>query len=157
MKPLPTLMRPLRSVDLATGEPAQALVERSDIAAVEALAVVAEAAVALELARAPARSSAATRSATSSRPTARTSSGSHWAQAARTRSAGDVVLVGFMGAGKSTVGRDAAARLGRRVLDLDREIEERGGRSPSLPSGARPAFREIEEEAARRARGASRA
>lgn len=52
MKPLPTLMRPLASVDLATGEPAQALVERSDVAAVEALAVVAEAAVAWELARA---------------------------------------------------------------------------------------------------------
>jgi chorismate synthase len=51
MKPLPTLMRPLDSVDLATGEPAQALVERSDVAAVEALAVVAEAAVAWELAR----------------------------------------------------------------------------------------------------------
>jgi len=44
MKPLPTLMRPLDSVDLATGEAAQALVERSDVAAVEALAVVAEAA-----------------------------------------------------------------------------------------------------------------
>jgi len=52
MKPLPTLMRPLRSVDLATGEPGEALVERSDTAAVEALAVVAEAAVAFELARA---------------------------------------------------------------------------------------------------------
>jgi chorismate synthase len=52
MKPLPTLMRPLASVDLETGEPAQALVERSDVAAVEALAVVAEAAVAWELARA---------------------------------------------------------------------------------------------------------
>jgi chorismate synthase len=52
MKPLPTLMKPLASVDLETGEPAQALVERSDVAAVEALAVVAEAAVAWELARA---------------------------------------------------------------------------------------------------------
>jgi chorismate synthase len=52
MKPLPTLMRPLRSVDLATGEPAEALVERSDVSAVEALAVVAEAAVAWELGRA---------------------------------------------------------------------------------------------------------
>jgi chorismate synthase len=50
MKPLPTLMRPLRSVDLATGEPAEAHVERSDVAAVEALAVVVEAAVAFELA-----------------------------------------------------------------------------------------------------------
>jgi chorismate synthase len=52
MKPLPTLMRPLDSVDLSSGEPAQALVERSDVQAVEALAVVAEAAVAFELARA---------------------------------------------------------------------------------------------------------
>jgi chorismate synthase len=52
MKPLPTLMKPLRSVDLDTGEPAEALVERSDTAAIEALAVVAEAAVAFELARA---------------------------------------------------------------------------------------------------------
>jgi chorismate synthase len=52
MKPLPTLMRPLDSVDLETGAPAQALVERSDVQAVEALAVVAEAAVAFELARA---------------------------------------------------------------------------------------------------------
>jgi chorismate synthase len=52
MKPLPTLMRPLRSVDLASGEPGDALVERSDVHAVEALAVVAEAAVAWELARA---------------------------------------------------------------------------------------------------------
>ena len=52
MKPLPTLMHPLDSVDLETGEPASALVERSDVQAVEALAVVAEAAVAFELARA---------------------------------------------------------------------------------------------------------
>jgi chorismate synthase len=52
MKPLPTLMKPLRSADLETGEPANALVERSDVAAVEALAVVAEACVAFELARA---------------------------------------------------------------------------------------------------------
>ena len=52
MKPLPTLMRPLASVDLQTGEPGDALVERSDVSAVEALAVVAEAAVAFELARA---------------------------------------------------------------------------------------------------------
>jgi chorismate synthase len=52
MKPLPTLMQPLASVDLGTGEPAAALVERSDVSALEALAVVAEAAVAWELARA---------------------------------------------------------------------------------------------------------
>jgi chorismate synthase len=52
MKPLPTLMSPLRSADLETGAPGEALVERSDVQAVEALAVVAEAAVAWEVARA---------------------------------------------------------------------------------------------------------
>ncbi|MFL5970512.1 MAG: chorismate synthase, partial [Gaiellaceae bacterium] len=52
MKPLPTLMRPLGSVDLESGEPGEALVERSDTAAIEALAVVLEACVAWELARA---------------------------------------------------------------------------------------------------------
>jgi chorismate synthase len=52
MKPLPTLMQPLRSVDIESGEPGEALVERSDTAAVEALSVVAEASVAFELARA---------------------------------------------------------------------------------------------------------
>ena len=52
MKPLPTLMKPLQSVDLETGQPAEALVERSDTSALEALAVVAESSVAFELARA---------------------------------------------------------------------------------------------------------
>lgn len=50
MKPLPTLMRPLRSVDLNSKEAGNALVERSDVSAVEALAVIAEAAVAFEIA-----------------------------------------------------------------------------------------------------------
>ncbi len=35
-----------------------------------------------------------------------------------------IVLVGFMGAGKTTIGRVVAERLGRRFLDLDREIEQ---------------------------------
>ena len=52
MKPLATLRRPLPSVDLRTGAPVDARVERSDVTAVPALAVVAEAVVALELARA---------------------------------------------------------------------------------------------------------
>jgi len=47
MKPLPTLTKPLRSVDLATKEPAQALRERTDSCTVPAGAVVAEAMVAL--------------------------------------------------------------------------------------------------------------
>lgn len=38
-----------------------------------------------------------------------------------------VVLVGFMGSGKSRVGRELASRLGWRHVDLDREIESREG------------------------------
>jgi len=49
MKPLPTLTKPLRSVDTATKEPAQALRERTDSCTVPAAAVVGEAMVALVL------------------------------------------------------------------------------------------------------------
>jgi len=52
MKPLPTLMKPLRSVDLASKRPFKASVERSDVSAVPAAGVVAEAAVAFEIASA---------------------------------------------------------------------------------------------------------
>jgi chorismate synthase len=50
MKPLSTLMRPLRSVDLESGQPAEAVRERSDVTAVPAAGVVGEAMVALVLA-----------------------------------------------------------------------------------------------------------
>ncbi len=50
MKPLPTLTRPLRSVDTETKEPAQALRERTDSTTVPAAGVVGEAMVALVLA-----------------------------------------------------------------------------------------------------------
>jgi chorismate synthase len=52
MKPLPTLTKPLRSVDLATKAPAQALRERTDSCTVPAAGVVGEAMVALVLAAA---------------------------------------------------------------------------------------------------------
>lgn len=51
MKPISTLMQPLRTVDMSTGEPAQAVRERSDVCAVPAAAVVAEQMVAIALAR----------------------------------------------------------------------------------------------------------
>jgi chorismate synthase len=50
MKPLPTLTKPLRSVDIATLEPAEALRERTDSCTVPAAGVVGEAMVALVLA-----------------------------------------------------------------------------------------------------------
>ncbi|MHB1412664.1 MAG: chorismate synthase [Thermoleophilia bacterium] len=52
MKPIPTLTRPLKSIDIASGRAAPALKERSDVCAVPAAAVVGEAMVAIELARA---------------------------------------------------------------------------------------------------------
>jgi len=50
MKPIPTTVTPLRSVDLATGEATHTLYQRSDVCAVPAAAVVGEAMVAWVLA-----------------------------------------------------------------------------------------------------------
>jgi chorismate synthase len=52
MKPIPTLYKPLRSVDMASKKPFKASIERSDACAVPAAGVVAEAAAAFELAAA---------------------------------------------------------------------------------------------------------
>jgi chorismate synthase len=50
MKPIATLMSPLPTIDLASGQPAKAVSERSDVTAVPAMGVIAEAVVALVLA-----------------------------------------------------------------------------------------------------------
>jgi chorismate synthase len=50
MKPISTLMSPLPTIDLQSGQPAKAVSERSDITAVPAMGVIAEALVALVLA-----------------------------------------------------------------------------------------------------------
>jgi chorismate synthase len=50
MKPISTLMKPLATVDVATGESAAAVAERSDVTAVPAMGVIAEAMVAFVLA-----------------------------------------------------------------------------------------------------------
>jgi chorismate synthase len=52
MKPLSTLMKPMRSVDIQTGQEVKATVERSDVCATPAAAVIGEAVVAFELANA---------------------------------------------------------------------------------------------------------
>ena len=52
MKPISTLMSPLQSVDLRSKQPADASVERSDVCAAPAAAVVGESVVAFEIARA---------------------------------------------------------------------------------------------------------
>jgi chorismate synthase len=50
MKPIPTLRRPLRSVDITTNKPVKAVYERSDICAVPAAGIIGEAMVALTIA-----------------------------------------------------------------------------------------------------------
>jgi len=59
-----------------------------------------------------------------------------------------VALVGFMGAGKSSLGAEAAGRLGRPFLDLDLELERELGTTIAEIWAERgePAFRELEEE-----------
>jgi len=52
MKPIPTLYKPLRSIDIKTKKPFEASVERSDICAVPAASVVGEAVIAFEISNA---------------------------------------------------------------------------------------------------------
>lgn len=59
-----------------------------------------------------------------------------------------IVLVGFMGSGKTTVGRVLASRLGRSFVDTDRLIEARAGRSIAemFRSDGEIGFRAVERE-----------
>lgn len=52
MKPIPTLRKPLRTLDIRDGSAVTASYERSDVCAVPAAGIVGEAMVALELAKA---------------------------------------------------------------------------------------------------------
>ncbi len=58
----------------------------------------------------------------------------------------NLYLVGFMGTGKSTVGRLVAQRLGFRLLDSDQEIEQQQGRTIAdiFARDGEPAFRALE-------------
>lgn len=69
-----------------------------------------------------------------------------------------IYLVGFMGCGKSTVGRLLAERLGWDFVDLDSEIEQEAGKPIAriFDEEGEAAFRELEHEAVRRQAGAVR-
>lgn len=62
-----------------------------------------------------------------------------------------IYLTGFMGSGKSTVGRRLARRLGVPFVDLDEEIERRAGMRVReiFERHGEPAFRQMEAEALR--------
>lgn len=59
-----------------------------------------------------------------------------------------VFLIGYMGSGKSTVGKKLAAKLNLQFIDLDAYIEQREGKTiPQIfAEQGEPAFREIEHE-----------
>ena len=63
----------------------------------------------------------------------------------------NIVLIGFMGTGKTSVGRLLAARLGRAFYDIDKKLEERHGMSISAMFAAQGEdwFRAQEKEAVR--------
>ena len=69
-----------------------------------------------------------------------------------------IVLTGFMGSGKSTVGRRLAQRLGWRFVDLDSLIEQRHGRAVTriFADSGEPAFRAMETDALTSSLGESR-
>jgi 3-dehydroquinate synthetase/shikimate kinase len=57
-----------------------------------------------------------------------------------------LALIGIMGAGKSTIGREVAERTARPFVDTDEEIERRHGPIPELFERGEPEFRRIEEQ-----------
>lgn len=61
---------------------------------------------------------------------------------------GPIFLVGFMGSGKTTVGRLLAERLSRRFIDLDERIVQRAGKTiPQIfAEDGEPYFRRLESE-----------
>ncbi len=61
----------------------------------------------------------------------------------------NIILAGFMGTGKSTVGRELSARLGLRFVDMDDYISDHAGKSiPDIfAEDGEPVFRALERQA----------
>ncbi len=67
----------------------------------------------------------------------------------------NIVLCGFMGCGKSTVGKNIARKTGRKYVDMDRYIEQKAGMSVSeiFEKYGEQGFRDMEHEACRELSG----
>ena len=158
MKPISTVPRALRTVDVATGEAAVAHHQRSDVCAVPAAGVVAEAMVALVLANAALEkfggdSVAETRRNCESYLKQVADRGlqvrpNHEHRSEPCAVERPIVLVGAPGSGKSTVGALLAERLGVAFRDVDavivgadrkvdrRDLHRRRGGGIPRPRGA---------------------
>ena len=155
MKPISTLMSPLPTVDLATGRPANAQSERSDVTAVPAMGVIAEALVALVLADAMlekfggdslARDAAQLRRLPR---VARARGGRRSGKRSRAEMQRHVLLVGLPGVGKSTVGKLVAEALPAPLLDIDSILVRQMGMPVAQIFGmvGEPRFRAMERDA----------
>ena len=136
MKPISTVPRALATVDMATGDEAVAIHQRSDVCAVPAAAVVVETMVALVLARAVLEKFGGDSLAETRRNVeAYLRSVAEREPAAEVRVVGVVamapkaVLVGLPGSGKSTIGRRLAKAMDVTMLDTDVAIEQQTGRT----------------------------
>ena len=135
MKPLPTLTKPLRSVDIATHEPAEALRERTDSCTVPAAGVVGEAMVAFVLADAYRDKFGGDHI-----DDIRAALGAYeerigWRSTLVGQAPRAIVFIGFMGAGKSTAARSPRRRW---VPKRSTSIASSRGGSASRSSGCSP-------------------
>lgn len=152
MKPIATVSNALPSVDLATGVPDEAHIERSDTCAVPAAAVVGEAVVSLCLAHALLEAWGA-----DTLDSLRAQVRAAWRRARRLPA--HVYLCGLSGSGKSTTGALLAGSLGLPHVDLDTEIERAAGQSirQLFENAGEQAFRALELQALRRVASGPRA
>lgn len=67
----------------------------------------------------------------------------------------NIVLIGFMGSGKSTIARELAKKLDMKVIDMDYEIEREEGRSISdiFEEDGETYFRDLETDFLERMKG----
>jgi len=152
MKPIATVSNALPSVDIESGLPDRAHVERSDTCAVPAAAVVGEAMVALCLAEALLDTwGADTVEALQDQVRAA------WRRSRRFPA--HLFLCGLSGSGKSTVGRLVAEALALPFVDIDAEVERASGRSVReiFKTDGEEVFRRREVETLRQIAGGERA
>ncbi|UCG78145.1 MAG: shikimate kinase [Nitrospirota bacterium] len=69
----------------------------------------------------------------------------------------NIVLTGFMGAGKTSVARELSSRLGMKIVDMDDEIEKEQGMTINdiFARFGEERFRELESEMAKKVSGLS--